>query len=152
MATNITKILPEELDGKGVVGMDDAPELSTLDMQYRFEEIVRDVVIPHINGMADEIDAAVDGVAADLADEVTRAKAAERDLETAIGQVDTKVGDLENLTTTDKTNIVSAINEVDGNVDTEVERATGAETTITNRIDALGLSVAGGKLCITYNA
>ena len=126
MATNITKITPQELVGRGTLGMADEPELSAMKMQEKFDELSRDIIIPHINGMADEIDSAVDGVASDLADEVTRAQTAE-------GALSTKIGTLSSLTTTDKTDLVHAINEVnDGCID-------------------LGLSVADGKLSITYN-
>ena len=44
------KIIEEkDLSGKGVVGLPDAPNLTARQMQYKFEEIVRDVVIPTVN-------------------------------------------------------------------------------------------------------
>ena len=56
---------------------------------------------------------AAEGVlTSNLADEVTRATAAEGVLTTAVAAVDTKVGPLASLTTTDKSSIVNAINEV----------------------------------------
>ena len=59
-------------------------------------------------------------LATDLAAEVTRAKAVE--------------GTLTSLSTTDKTNLVAAINEVDADLASEVSRAQAAETTNANAI------------------
>ena len=84
MATEITKIDPSELVGHGVVGLPDAPELSTLAMQEAFEDIVRNIVIPHINGMADEIDAAVDGAIETAHNEVQAEKTRAQGIEAGI--------------------------------------------------------------------
>lgn len=88
MATNITPIDPDDLIGKGVTGLPDAPELSTLNMQKKFDELSIDVIIPHINQMCEEIDAAVDGAIETAHDEMLaekdRAEAAELALHTAI--------------------------------------------------------------------
>ena len=43
------KITEKDLEGKGVVGMPDVPGLSSLDMQKKFEEIPRDVIIVKFN-------------------------------------------------------------------------------------------------------
>lgn len=45
----LKKITSADLEGKGVVGMADTPNLSALEMQNKVEEIVRSVVIPVIN-------------------------------------------------------------------------------------------------------
>lgn len=63
----LKKITDADLSGKGVVGLPDEPQLSTLAMQNKLEEIVRDVVIPAVNQHAGcvvtaaELDAAFDG-------------------------------------------------------------------------------------------
>ena len=46
---NLIKITDADLEGKGVVGMEDTPNLSAFEMQNKVEEIVRAVVIPAIN-------------------------------------------------------------------------------------------------------
>ena len=43
------KITDADLVGKGVIGLPDTPNLSTTEMQNKFEETSRDVVIPKIN-------------------------------------------------------------------------------------------------------
>lgn len=84
MATEISKIDASDLVGHGVIGLPDAPELSTLAMQEAFEDVVRNVVIPHINGMADEIDAAVDGAIETAHNEVQAEKTRAQGIEAGI--------------------------------------------------------------------
>ena len=43
------KITDADLVGKGVIGLPDTPNLSTTEMQNKFEETSRNVVIPKIN-------------------------------------------------------------------------------------------------------
>lgn len=160
MATNITKITPEELVGKGVVGMDDAPELSTLEMQERLDQLSLEVIIPHINGMADEIDAAVDGVDFKITNEKARAMAAEGELSLAVAtKMTTATYD------SDADGIVDNSEALNGHsadyfataqgLSNEVTRAQNAEAAlsreITEKLDVLGLSVVNGELCMTYN-
>lgn len=64
-----------------------------------------------------------------LAAEVTRATGAE--------------GNLTTLTTTAKTNLVAAINELDADLAAEVTRATAAEAALDTRIDSLESNVSG---------
>lgn len=152
MATEITKILPEEYIHKGVIGLPDSPELSTLEMQERFDEIAIDVIIPHINGMCDEIDAAVDGAIEtahnEMLAEKDRAEDAELALSTAVDDETARAqaaeGDLSDAISaeTNRAQLAEAA---------EQTRAQGAEQAITMRIDSLGLSVEDGKLCVTYN-
>lgn len=98
MATEITKILPEEYIHKGVIGLPDSPELSTLEMQERFDEIAIDVIIPHINGMVTEINEAVDGAIEAAHEEVLaekdRAEDAELELSDAIDAISTQIDTL----------------------------------------------------------
>lgn len=54
-----TKIKEEELVGKGVVGLPDRPSLSTLDMQKKFDELARDVIIPKFNKLSDELESSI---------------------------------------------------------------------------------------------
>ncbi len=58
---------------------------------------------------------------------------------TVESQVSGKVGSLIDLTTSEKTTIIGAINEVDANVDAEVTRATLAEQQLQTNIDNLSL-------------
>ncbi len=53
-----TKITPEDLQGKGVIGQPAVPGLSVLEMQESVEAIPRDVIIPKFNELSDELDAA----------------------------------------------------------------------------------------------
>ena len=45
----LRKITEADLQGVGVIGMEDTPNLSALEMQKKVEEVVREVVIPAIN-------------------------------------------------------------------------------------------------------
>lgn len=49
----LKKITEADLQGVGVIGMEDTPNLSALEMQKKVEEVVREVVIPAINANVD---------------------------------------------------------------------------------------------------
>lgn len=51
-----TKITAEDTANKGVVGLADTPNLSTQEMQEKFEELSTDVIIPKFNELSDELD------------------------------------------------------------------------------------------------
>lgn len=51
-----TKIDRADYSGKGVIGLPDAPQLSTTAMQEKFEEISTDVIIPKFNNLVDELE------------------------------------------------------------------------------------------------
>lgn len=50
------KIETADLAGKGVIGLADTPQLSTSDMQAKFEETARDVIVPHFNQLIDDLE------------------------------------------------------------------------------------------------
>ena len=50
----INKITETDLEGKGVVGQPEVPGLPAAEMQYKVEQIVREVAIPKINEVIDE--------------------------------------------------------------------------------------------------
>ena len=52
-----TQITADDLQNKGVVGLADTPNLSTVDMQKKFDEIATDVIVPKHNGLIDELEA-----------------------------------------------------------------------------------------------
>lgn len=51
------KITSSDLANKGVVGLPDTPNLSTLVMQQKFDEIATDVIVPKFNALIDELEA-----------------------------------------------------------------------------------------------
>ena len=55
---SFTKIEPGDLTGKGVVGLPDTPNMSTTDIQEKFDEIALDVIVPKFNALSDELDGA----------------------------------------------------------------------------------------------
>src|SRR5574344_1962720 len=107
-----------------------------------------------IKSLADNADVA--GINGSITAEVERATAAEAALTNALNietaariagdsaldtrvtavesQVNGKIGDLTNLTTNAKDTIVSAVNEIDANIDAEVARATAAESALNNTL------------------
>ena len=56
MAFEDYKITSADLNGKGVIGLPDAPQLSAENMQKKFEETARDVIIPRINTVLEKMD------------------------------------------------------------------------------------------------
>ena len=50
------KITDKELENVGVIGLGDTPELSTQEMQAKFEETVRSVVIPAFNRLVESLE------------------------------------------------------------------------------------------------
>ena len=63
-----TKITPDELTGKGVIGQPAVPGLSVEEMQKSVEQIVREVAIPGVNRLAEELEA--DSAAGSLGSEI----------------------------------------------------------------------------------
>lgn len=59
MAFEDYKITSADLNGKGVIGLPDAPQLSAEEMQNKFEETGRSVIIPHFNDLCDYLNANV---------------------------------------------------------------------------------------------
>ena len=57
----ISKITANDLEGKGVMPLDDIPRLSAEDMKEKFEEIVRAVVIVKVNEIIEEVNEIIDG-------------------------------------------------------------------------------------------
>jgi len=161
--TSITRIDPSEYVDKGVIGLPDAPELSALEMQEKFDEIAIEVIIPHINGMAGEIETVVDEVKTSVAAEETRAKSVEQALSTMIGAEITRATNAEqDISDNLSAEIARSVNEdtnLSNQIIAETERAQNAENAlssritevVTQKIDALGLSVVDGQLCATYN-
>ena len=52
-----TKITENDTINKGVIGLPDTPNLSTAEMQAKFEELSNDVIIPKFNNLVDELGA-----------------------------------------------------------------------------------------------
>ena len=50
-----TKITDADLEGKGVIGLPDTPGLSTAEMQQKFEETARSVLVPAFNRLVEEL-------------------------------------------------------------------------------------------------
>lgn len=53
----LDKILDSDLAGKGVIGLPDTPGLPAEEMQQKFEETAREVIIPKFNALVDELSA-----------------------------------------------------------------------------------------------
>ena len=175
MATEISKITEDMLIGKGVTGLPDAPELSTLEMQEKFDELSIDVIIPHINQMCDEIDAAVDGAASTahsevlaetsraqtaegtLSDTITaetnRATTAEGDLSTAIGaekiRAEGAEGDLSTAINNEKLRAQGIEGNLSDAIAAEKSRAELAEGTETTRATGVENAIKSGYECLT---
>ena len=84
-----TKIIEEDIKNKGVVGLPDTPNLSTAEMQAKFDELALDVIIPKVNNLIAEIEAitASASIGIDVDDELS----AEKNLQTAFSNLYTMV-------------------------------------------------------------
>ena len=51
----LEKIKPEELVGKGVIGLPDTPKLTAEEMQKKFEETAREVIVPKYNALVEAL-------------------------------------------------------------------------------------------------
>ena len=91
-----------------------------------------------------KLDTSLKAVSDALDTETSRATAAETAIDTRLttveSQVNGNIGDKNNLTTDDKTNIVAAINEVDGQNDSNKQASEDRDTTIRT---ALGIAADG---------
>ncbi len=81
--------------------------------------------------------AAEDTLTTNLAAEVTARTSAVQGLVTSIAGVQADVGDISELSTTEKTNTVLAINELYDDIVAEISRATTAEGALDGRLDAI---------------
>lgn len=52
---NTAKIIPQDLSEIGVIGLPDIPGLTTQQMQQKFEETAREVIIPRFNSLIDDV-------------------------------------------------------------------------------------------------
>lgn len=52
---SFTKITDEDLKNKGVIGLPDTPGLSTSEMQAKFEQTAREVIVPKLNQLVDDL-------------------------------------------------------------------------------------------------
>lgn len=53
---SFTKITEGDLANKGVTGLADTPNLSTMEMQQKFDELAKDVIVPKFNELSEELD------------------------------------------------------------------------------------------------
>jgi hypothetical protein len=107
------KITETDLAGKGVIGLPDTPGLSAADMQAKFEETARSVIIPRFNALIDDIVAATASTMVGAQDPETAAKTTVQAvlvaLHTAIGER-AKSAEVYSKTQTDE-RITQAVNE-----------------------------------------
>lgn len=51
-----TRITEEDIKNKGVSGLPDTPNLPVADMQAKFDELSKDVIVPKVNALVDELE------------------------------------------------------------------------------------------------
>ena len=59
MAYTDNKITTADLNDKGIMGLPKVPGLSTAEMQHKFDEIAKDVIVPKFNELCETLDANV---------------------------------------------------------------------------------------------
>ena len=80
-----TKIIEEDIKNKGVVGLPDTPNLSTSEMQAKFDELALDVIIPKVNNLIAEIEAVT--ASASIGIEVDDELSTDKKLQTAFNNL-----------------------------------------------------------------
>lgn len=68
------KIIDSDLINKGVTGLPDVPGLSTSEMQAKFDELSRDLVIPKINELVDGLNGEEVGQSSKIENPITKEK------------------------------------------------------------------------------
>ena len=117
-----TKITDADLHDKGVIGLPDSPNLSTHDMQAKFDEIALAVIVPAVNRLIDELEAATSAGslgAMDGEDETT-IQAIIDDLKTAVSNLQT-----DSHTHTNKTQLDYITQTLLDNIDAVILMLTG---------------------------
>lgn len=106
-----TTITQGDIADKGVVGMPDKPDLTTLQMQQKLDELATDVIIPKHNGLIAELEAGAAGASIGVMDGATATNLQDR-----LDGIDTDVsGKIDSISAS------SAIG-TDGNVDLEYSK------------------------------
>ncbi len=82
---SFTRILSSDTKNKGVIGLPDTPGLSTEDMQKKFDEIALDVIIPKLNALMGELEAAA--AAASLGASVPDGITAEKNIQSILAAI-----------------------------------------------------------------
>ena len=107
------KIAEKDLAGIGVVGLPDTPGLSTADMQAKFEETARSVIIPRFNTLIDDILALTAAGMVGAADPETAAKTTVQAVLAALHKSIAERAKAADVYSKDETNakITAAVNE-----------------------------------------
>ena len=82
---SFARILSSDTKNKGVIGLPDTPGLSTEDMQKKFDEIALDVIIPKLNALMGELEAAA--AAASLGASVPDGITAEKNIQSILAAI-----------------------------------------------------------------
>ena len=90
-----TKITSVDVADKGVIGLPNKPNMTTHDIQVKFDELALDVLMPKHNGLIDELEAGAAGASIGVMDGETETNLQDR-LDGIEGDIPTKVSDLEN--------------------------------------------------------
>ena len=80
-----TRIESSDTKDKGVIGLPDTPGLSTTDMQKKFDELALDVIIPKLNALMGELEAAA--AAASLGASVPAGITADKNIQSILAAI-----------------------------------------------------------------
>ena len=81
------KITENSLVNKGVTGLPDVPGLTTTEMQAKFDELSRDVIIPKLNEIVDGLNGDEVGLSSQIENPETKEKDVIQNVVNAIYQV-----------------------------------------------------------------
>ena len=142
------KITDADLVDKGVIGLPDVPNLNTAEMQEKFEEVCRDVIIPKFNAL---IDALVADTAAGTIGSKTGLGGAETNIQQCLDSAKSAVLALEDIAHShdNKTQLDTITSTLLANIDSVILLLSGITDVVDTVTDSAAL-IPSCKAIVAY--
>ena len=142
------KITDADLVDKGVIGLPDVPNLNTAEMQEKFEEVCREVIIPKFNAL---IDALVADTAAGTLGSKTGVGGAETNIQSCLDSAKTAILALQDLAHShdNKTQLDTITSTLLANIDSVILLLSGITDVVDTVTDSAAL-IPSCKAIVAY--
>ena len=151
-----TRVTTSDTTGKGVVGLPDTPGLDTTEMQQKFDELALDVIIPKLNNLISELEAAAG--AASLGAKAPAGIQAQQNVQSILDQIALVAADASSKantafnTATDAASKINSVAETVNNIAYMVNPFTGQVEPINQIIESLYDNMKPASLTAAANA